>query len=85
MLEARRPEIRAADRILRHMRADAVLRALLVRMARREALRRAGDLPLTPLRASFSGRTEGTRILVDIDGEMDGIPARDFDLDRAGG
>ena len=74
-----------ADRILRHMRADAVLRTLLVRMARREALRRAGDLPLTPLRASFSGRTEGTRILVDIDVEMDGIPTRDLDLDRVGG
>jgi len=74
-----------AERMLRHLRANAVFRTLLLRMARREALRRVGDLPLLPLRASFSGRTEGTRILVDMDVEMEGIPARDFELETPGG
>ncbi len=74
-----------AGRILRHLRGNAVFRMLLVRMARREALRRLGDLPLVPLRASFTGRTDGTRILVDIDIEIEGIHPLDLDRTPSGG
>jgi hypothetical protein len=68
-----RPDGRAVARLLEHLLVHPFFRVHLVRLARREVLRRVGRLPREPLRAEMRGRVEGRRILVDLDVEFHGL------------
>lgn len=60
-------------RLLDHLRAHPFFRVHLMRLARREVLRRVGSLPLLPLCGELRGRVEGRRILIDLDVEFHGL------------
>jgi hypothetical protein len=60
-------------RLLDHLRAHPFFRVHLMRLARREVLRRVGSLPLLPLCGELGGRVEGRRILIDLDVEFHGL------------
>ncbi|MBW2263483.1 MAG: hypothetical protein JRG91_16090 [Deltaproteobacteria bacterium] len=61
------------SRLLDHLRAHPFFRVHLMRLARREVLRRVGSLPLLPLCGELRGRVEGRRILIDLDVEFHGL------------
>jgi hypothetical protein len=67
------PDESTCARLLDHLRAHPFFRVHLMRLARREVLRRVGSLPLLPLCGELRGRVEGRRILVDLDVEFHGL------------
>lgn len=68
-----RPDEGTCTRLLDHLRAHPFFRVHLMRLARREVLRRAGSLPLLPLSGEMRGRVEGRCVYIDLDVEFHGL------------
>jgi hypothetical protein len=71
----RPPDEQSCLRLADHLRASPFFKVHLMRLARRDVHRKLGSLPLVPLRGEMSMRSEGTRLLVDLDVEVHGLKA----------
>jgi hypothetical protein len=67
------PDGRTCEKLLDHLRAHPFFRVHLMRLSRREVLRRVGSLPLLPLSGEMRARVQDRKLYVDLDVEFHGL------------